>query len=122
MSRQITFNFNFDEFSCRCGCGHDFISVSLVHRLQVIRDIIKVPIIIHSGCRCRKHNAAIGGAPNSLHLTGHAADWSVIAEEPRKRHLHVMLAEMLVEWSGGFHYYLDGDFFHCDIGKKRRWQ
>jgi len=55
-----------------------------------------------------------------LHLTADAADWVV---EARNAHLHIMLQEMLSEWSGGFHYYPvgKGDFFHTDIGKRRRW-
>lgn len=122
MLRQITFNFNSGEFSCRCGCGYDSISNCLVHRLQVIRDIIKTPIVIHSGYRCRKHNIAVKGHSASLHRTGYAADWSVDVEEPQKTHLHTMLREMLEEWSGGYHYYPEGDFFHTDIrGVRARW-
>ena len=118
---QITENFTKQEFTCNCGCDLSIISNNLVHRLQVIRDIIKVPILIHSGCRCRKHNIAIGGAPASLHRTGYAADWSVAVENPQKEHLHTMLCEMLDNWSGGFHYYPKDDFFHTDIGQRRRW-
>jgi len=119
---KITENFSRKEFVCRCNCGYDAISSNLVHRLQVIRDIIKVPITIHSGCRCRKHNVTIGGSAGSLHLIGDAADWAVGVKEPQqKAHFHTMLQEMLSEWSGGFHYYPGGDFFHCDVGKRRRW-
>jgi len=117
---KITKNFDREEFTCKCGCGYDTINSNLVHRLQVIRDIIRVPIIILSGCRCQKHNKAVGGKVASLHLTADAADWVV---EARNAHLHIMLQEMLSEWSGGFHYYPvgKGDFFHTDIGKRRRW-
>lgn len=119
---KITENFDRREFACHCNCGYDSIHTGIVHRLQVIRDIVKVPIKIHSGCRCRTYNKKVGGKPESYHILGDAIDWSVIAEELQKGHLHIMLSEMLKEWSGGFHYYIDGDFFHCDIGpSKRRW-
>ena len=40
---------------------------------------VGVPVVITSGTRCRRHNAAVGGVYNSLHLTGSAADISIPA-------------------------------------------
>lgn len=42
--------------------------------LQPIRDQLKRPIVITSGYRCSALNSLIGGAKNSLHLHGYAAD------------------------------------------------
>ena len=42
--------------------------------LQVARDLYGKPIRITSGCRCIKHNRNVGGASNSAHLEGKAAD------------------------------------------------
>jgi uncharacterized protein YcbK (DUF882 family) len=39
------------------------------------------PMVLTSGYRCRKHNAAVGGAANSLHCLGLAADILVPAAE-----------------------------------------
>jgi len=111
----ITKNFSRKEFACKCGCGFDDIDHRIVHRLQVVRDILKVPITINSGCRCLKHNYNVGGKPASLHLEGLAIDWSVEDEEK-----HMEAGSLLTDWSGGFRHYLY--FIHCDIGKKRRWR
>ena len=73
----LTKNFSRSEFVCnpkKCGCGFDGVTKKLAETLQSIRDYIKTPVIIESGCRCRKHNAAVGGVPDSAHLTGEAAD------------------------------------------------
>ena len=67
-------NFKQSEFACKCGCGFDLISHELVETLQELRDAIKKPIIIVSGCRCPDHNAEVGGVSNSAHLVGQAAD------------------------------------------------
>jgi len=45
--------------------------------LQLIRDSIKVPIIINSTFRTKEHNLYVGGKPNSLHLVFNAIDFSV---------------------------------------------
>lgn len=42
--------------------------------LQPVRDLIEKPIIITSGYRCPELNKLIGGATNSCHLYGQAAD------------------------------------------------
>lgn len=42
--------------------------------LQPIRDQLKRPIVITSGYRCSALNSLVGGAKNSLHLHGYAAD------------------------------------------------
>lgn len=113
---RITENFYLDEFVCPDGCGSDHINPNLLHRLQVIRDIIQVPMIITSGVRCQFHNESkqVGGKPNSYHLTGEAVDWTITGDLMRYLHL-------LHNWSGGFHYYMDRKFCHCDIGPRRRW-
>lgn len=44
------------------------------HVLDPLREVIKAPIIITSGFRSYELNKMIGGAPNSQHLSGCAAD------------------------------------------------
>lgn len=48
----------------------------LAKNLQVIRDEINAPIRVHSGYRSPEHNIAVGGARNSFHIKGMAADIS----------------------------------------------
>ena len=126
MSRMITENFSLDEFACKCGCGANHIHEGQVHRLQVVRDIIKDRIIITSGVRCHEHNDVIGGEINSYHLKGWAADWTVEDDKT----LEWIAKTLLNNWSGGFHFYPrtispDGTireaFCHSDIGLRRRW-
>ena len=42
--------------------------------LQPIRDHFMKPVIVTSGFRCSHLNRVMGGAPNSQHVTGNAAD------------------------------------------------
>ena len=49
----------------------------IVFCLQPLRDKIQRPIIISSGYRCNKLNRLVGGAGNSQHLLGCAADFKV---------------------------------------------
>ncbi len=43
-------------------------------RLEDVRKLLNAPITISSGYRCPRLNAVVGGASDSAHLTGHAAD------------------------------------------------
>lgn len=45
--------------------------------LQPLRDHVGKPIKIHSGYRCPEYNVSVGGAKNSEHLFGMAADISI---------------------------------------------
>jgi uncharacterized protein YcbK (DUF882 family) len=83
MNAQLSKNFSRAEFSCRCGCGFGAIDPALVTGLQVLRDTIGKPIVIVSGCRCAKHNAKVGGAAKSQHVSGKAADIRVAGIPPR---------------------------------------
>lgn len=115
MLEKITPNFSKKEFACKCGCGFAEINIALVNRLQVVRDIVGLPIRMLSGCRCKKHNEEVGGAKESQHALGNAGDWT-IDNYPMKS-----VALMLNEWSGGFHFYEEKNFIHTDVGARRRW-
>lgn len=82
MTEQLSKNFYLSEFSCSCGCGFDDIDSRVVSILQEIRDHYGAPVTITSGCRCRHHNALVGGSPNSQHLCGKAADFKVKGVAP----------------------------------------
>jgi zinc D-Ala-D-Ala carboxypeptidase len=62
-----------EEFKCPC-CGRDHVKFELIQALLVLRAKVKKPIHINSGFRCLKHNAEVGGTPESQHLIGAAAD------------------------------------------------
>lgn len=113
----LTKNFSRSEFACRCGCGFDDINKFLVAKLQVLRDKIGVPIMINSGCRCQKHNDAIGGAKFSYHIRGLAAD---IKNPSIDLKIFFFEAEKIGFF--GLGYYPEQDFLHVDEADKiRRW-
>ncbi|OYD24692.1 D-Ala-D-Ala carboxypeptidase family metallohydrolase [Oceanimonas baumannii] len=63
------------EFACKCGCGFDAVDAELLGVLeQLRRDLGSRPVIITSACRCDLHNRRVGGARNSVHKLGKAAD------------------------------------------------
>lgn len=59
-------------------CTESIVSKRMVDTFQAIRDdygeAIEIADADGSGFRCRTHNAAVGGAVGSLHLTGDAFD------------------------------------------------
>lgn len=125
----LTNNFDRKEFACKCGCGLDSIDLGIVNRLQVVRDIVNLPIKVHSGCRCEKHNKDEGGEKDSYHLFKNgckAIDWDI---EEGEKTLERACVNLLPNWSGGFHYYplhdkkyvTSDSFCHSDVGPKRRW-
>lgn len=45
-----------------------------IHILQPVRDYLKKPLTITCGYRCPRVNTGVGGATNSQHMVGQAAD------------------------------------------------
>ena len=77
---KLTKNFRYGEFWCNGiepPVRYRGNIQKLADELQKLRDIVKRPIVITSGYRTVKHNKNIGGAKNSQHLYGKAADIKV---------------------------------------------
>lgn len=74
--------FKRSEFACRCGCGTSTVDAELLQVITDVREHFGKPVAINSGHRCVNHNKKVGGAPNSVHLTGKAADIRVIGVNP----------------------------------------
>lgn len=73
--RALSPNFNSRETKCHCGCGEWKVSPTLVQSLELLRKKAgNLPIYINSARRCAVHNANVGGAADSQHLNGKAAD------------------------------------------------
>lgn len=53
----------------------------LAEQLQIIRDEYGKPIVISSGFRCEELNKLVGGAKNSDHLYGAAADFHSLSDK-----------------------------------------
>ncbi len=62
------------EFACKCGCGFCKPDPRLIQTLNAIREALGKPVNVTSGCRCKAHNARVGGVTNSNHTHGTAAD------------------------------------------------
>ena len=67
------------EFECRDGCpmpasARENIEALVEAVLDPARERLGKPIYVNSGYRCPRHNAAVGGVPNSQHMRGEAAD------------------------------------------------
>jgi uncharacterized protein YcbK (DUF882 family) len=69
---KVTKNFNPTEFECP-DCGMINVQMELIDSLQLLANRIG-RIKVNSACRCKKHNAEVGGKPDSMHLLGIAAD------------------------------------------------
>lgn len=71
-------HFATSEFTCHCcGKGADKIDPALVALLEKLRKAAGVPIHVNCAYRCPKHNAEVGGVPNSQHIEGTAADITI---------------------------------------------
>ena len=70
----LSANFSTHEFRCHCGCGGAIVQPSLIRALEDVRHIVQTPITVVSGYRCHDHNTKVGGAKNSYHCQGLAAD------------------------------------------------
>ena len=73
--------FKMSEFACRDGCpmpasARENIGALVEAVLDPAREKFGKPIYVNSGYRCPRHNAAVGGVPNSQHMRGEAADVS----------------------------------------------
>lgn len=67
-------NFKISEFACKDGTDEMLVDSELVEKLQIMREHFHSPVLINSAYRTEKHNADVGGSPNSQHLKGKAAD------------------------------------------------
>lgn len=67
------------------------------HLLDPIRQMWGKPIIVNSGFRCVKLNKAVGGAKNSEHMSGCAADITTGNKADNKK-LFDMIRNSSLEW------------------------
>lgn len=74
--------FRVHEFASKDGAVTVIIHKELLDRLNDLRELLDRPIRINSGYRTPEHNAAVGGATQSKHLEGMAADIVVDSMTP----------------------------------------
>ena len=112
---QVSENFKLREFQCR-HCNQVILHKELLDKLQALRSGLGVPVIVRSGYRCPTHNRAVGGAANSYHLRGMAAD--IVAQG---KSVAEVTAEARKRFKGGG-IGIYSDHVHVDIGREREWQ
>lgn len=74
------------------------------------------PVTVNSTCRSRRHNARVGGARHSHHLSGNAVDFRVHGRGGRGVYAFLRSHPSV----GGLKFYRRG-FFHIDTGSRRTW-
>lgn len=115
MNGQLSENFHRSELQCR-HCGHLVLDTEALAALQRLRDALGRPVRVLSGYRCKIHNAAVGGATRSYHLTGQAFDIWIEPDTDEFRHVAALALEAGFT---GFGVYSWG--LHLDTGPKRTW-
>jgi uncharacterized protein YcbK (DUF882 family) len=122
---KLTNNFTLQEFNSKCGkdIPNNVLPniLQLAKNLQVLRDAVGKSITITSGYRSPQHNKKIGGAKDSQHVKGMAADIKVTGMTPKEV---ALIIEGLIESGkmkqGGIGIYTS--WVHYDIrGTKARW-
>lgn len=93
--------------------------LNIVHQIMptlavvdMLRDVLKSPIVILSGYRSLAYNRAIGGAKGSMHLQFRALDIQAPHHTPKKLHAILWQWREARRWHGGLGLY--GSFVHID--------
>lgn len=113
MNLEITKNFKTREFKCPC-CNVIKYDKDLVDRLQIIRNIMGIPITVTSGYRCKSFNTKIKGYEKSLHMEGIAVDIKV--EKGRLKELDTLCKAVFYKSGVGTY----SNHVHVDLGKYQR--
>ena len=116
-SKQLSAHFKVREFACSDGSDAVFISPELVEILEKIRAHFGRPVHINSAYRTPAKNKAVGGAAQSQHMYGLAADITIQGVTPSQI---ASYAETLLPGTGGIGIYKS--FCHVEVRKtKSRW-
>jgi len=114
-------NFSKLEVQCPCGCGANKISSVLIEKLQKVRNITGIPIIITSGVRCEFYNTSIKASMNSSHIPdehgiGNAVD--IACTNSKDRYEIVQVVQKFFNRIGifGGSY---GGFVHLDVDRSK---
>lgn len=117
-----TKHFKAEELQCK-GTGQVKPNTELLAVLELIRQVFDKPVIITSGYRSPEHNKKVGGAPNSKHIQGIAADIVVKGVEPSS--VYDLLDKTFPNYYGLGLYERDytTGWVHVDVrGDKARWR
>lgn len=115
-ARKLSTNFTVREFACSDGSDAVLVAPRLVMVLQSIRSRFGQPVTINSAYRTPQKNAAVGGAAQSQHCYGTAADIVVKGVSPAK--VAACARELMPDW-GGVGIYEKQGFTHVDVREEK---
>lgn len=106
-------HFKAKEFQCKDKSEYLLIATELIETLEAIRNHFNAPVRINSGYRTPSWNSKVGGAPNSYHCKGMAADIVVKGHNSREV---AKYADSIMEQGGVIKY---TNFVHVDVREKK---
>jgi len=122
---KITKHFSYEEMHCNDGTVYPMILLSrlsaLCYALEVVRAVTGLTLTLNSVYRTSTYNKRIGGARNSQHKLGMAADFKLKGISPKRLFPILDRFQRLgVLPKGGLHAY--STFVHLDTrGRIKRW-
>lgn len=119
-SNNLSQHFKVSEFACRDGTDMILIDAALVDVLEDIRASCgNKPISVNSGYRTAAYNAKIGGATNSYHMKGQAADITIAGVDTLSICKAAEKALAARSMQGGIGRYVGQNFVHVDTRTTR---
>jgi uncharacterized protein YcbK (DUF882 family) len=112
-NEEIEEHFKVSEFQCKDKTKDLLISADLLNVLEQIRNHFDAPVTINSGYRTPSWNTKVGGAPNSYHCKGMAADIVVKGHNSQEV---AKYADSIMEQGGVIRY---TNFTHIDVREER---
>lgn len=110
--KKLSTNFTVKEFACSDGSDAVLVAPRLVMVLQSIRSHFGKAVTINSGYRTPQKNAAVGGAAQSQHCYGTAAD--IVVKGVTPANVAAYAREIMPDW-GGVGIYERHGFTHVDV-------
>jgi uncharacterized protein YcbK (DUF882 family) len=110
---QVSPHFKAKEFQSKDKSKYLLIASELIETLETIREHFNAPITINSGYRTPNWNAKVGGAPNSYHCKGMAADIVVKGHGSQEV---AKYADSIMKQGGVIRY---TNFTHIDVREER---
>lgn len=104
-------NPKFAPVATNADTGLGGVNQQVVNGLTVAGQVLGEPLQVTSGLRDAQHNAAVGGAGGSQHLTGNAVDLSVAGKTPAQQ---AVMVDALMQ-SGFTGIGMEGDHIHADM-------
>ena len=110
--KRLSSNFKVSEFACHDDSDAILVAPRLVMVLQSIRSHFGAAVTISSAYRTPQYNAKVGGASQSQHCYGTAADIVVRGKTPAQ--VAAYAREIMPDW-GGVGIYAKQGFTHIDV-------